>query len=102
MQLFKITTMLMIGFLPGYDSSQTENSENNMQPDSSLASTIVFKDLGSCFQETPPTLLIKKTVSGDSTESPDRATVTLEEDTPTDDSVAVIRYKYQLSKTNDI
>ncbi len=102
MQLFKITTMLMIGFLPGCDSSQIENGENNIQSASSLPLTIVFKDLGSIFQETPSTLLIKQTVSGDSIESPDRVTVTLEEDTPTDDSIAAIRYRYQLSKTNDI
>lgn len=72
-----------------------------MQADSSVPLIIALKDRGEGFQEIPSTLLIKQTVSGDSVESPERATVTIEEDIPTDDSVAVMRYVYQLSKMDD-
>lgn len=104
MQVFKITVMTVMVLLSGCDSSQAENEDslqNNMRPNSSAPLTVVLSDMGNSFQETPSTLLIKQTVSGSSIESPDRATVTLEENTPTDDSVAAMRYSYQLSKSND-
>ncbi|MBG6248469.1 MULTISPECIES: hypothetical protein [Symbiopectobacterium] len=104
MQLFKTIAVLTMGLLSGCDAQQAEDSNksnNHVQADSSVPLIIALKDRGEGFQEIPSTLLIKQTVSGDSVESPERATVTIEEDIPTDDSVAAMRYVYQLSKRDD-
>ncbi|QZN94275.1 hypothetical protein [Symbiopectobacterium purcellii] len=104
MQLGKTIVVLALGVLSGCDAQQAENSDKNnnrAQADNSVPIIIALKDRGEGFQEIPSTLLIKQTVSGDSVESPERATVTIEEDIPTDDSVAAMRYVYQLSKRDD-
>lgn len=104
MQLGKTIGVLTLGLLSGCDAQQAENSDKNnnrAQADNSVPIIIALKDRGEGFQEIPSTLLIKQTVSGDSVESPERATVTIEEDIPTDDSVAAMRYVYQLSKRDD-
>ncbi|MBG6244557.1 hypothetical protein CS369_06705 [Candidatus Symbiopectobacterium sp. 'North America'] len=101
MQVFKTIAVLTIGLLSGCDAQQAENSNNHVQADSSVPLIIALKDRGEGFQEIPSTLLIKQTVSGDSVESPESATVIIEEDIPTDDSVAAMRYVYQLSKRDD-
>ncbi|MGL4487272.1 MAG: hypothetical protein ACRCUG_09970 [Yersinia sp. (in: enterobacteria)] len=105
MRSFKIAAMLVTVFLTGCDSSETENggsNKNSIHLDSSVPLIVVLRDMGDGFQESPSTLLIKQTVSGESVESPDNATVMLEEDIPTDDSVAAVRYNYQLSNINGI
>lgn len=104
MQLFKTIAVLTIGLLSGCDAQLAADSDKNndrAQADSSVPLIIALKDRGEGFQEVPSTLLIKQTVSGHSVESPERVTVAIEEDIPTDDSVAAIRYVYQLSKMDD-
>lgn len=103
MQLLKTIAVLAIGVLSGCDTQQAKNSDNNkssVEADSSVPLIIALRDRGDGFQEIPSTLLIQQTVSGDSVESPEHATVTIEEDIPTDDSVAAMRYVYQLSKSD--
>ncbi|MCW2485566.1 hypothetical protein J5069_06605 [Candidatus Symbiopectobacterium sp. NZEC127] len=104
MQLFKTIAVLTMGLLSGCDAQQAEHgdkSNNSVQADRSVPLIIALQDRGEGFQEIPSMLLIKQTVSGDSVESPERVTVTIEEDIPTDDSVAAMRYIYQLSKVDD-
>lgn len=104
MQLFKTIAVLTMGLLSGCDAQQAADSDKNIdrvQADSSVPLIIALKDRGEGFQEVPSTLLIKQRVSGHSVESPERVTVTIEEDIPTDDSVAAMRYVYQLSKMDD-
>lgn len=104
MQSFKTIAVLTMGLLSGCDAQQAADSDKNndrVQADSSVPLIIALKDRGEGFQDVPSRLLIKQTVSGHSVESPERVTVTIEEDFPTDDSVAAMRYVYQLSKMDN-
>lgn len=94
MKLKKIVLFLVV---PGlfWVSCATAVSSNYRTP---LAA--VLDDLGESFQENPSHLSIEQQVSDDSIESPSFASVTLEESTPMDDSVAAVRYSYRLTNVN--
>jgi len=106
MRLIKIGMILGLFLLSGCDDSpapesKIEKSETAILPLTFEPLNIVLHDLGSNLQEIPSNLSIKQIVSGLSVESPDKITISIEEDTPTDDSIAGVLYEYQLIKDDE-
>lgn len=61
---------------------------------------LALGDMGGLSQEEPSGLTVKQEAIG-SVERPSKVYVTIEEKTPTDDSVAASRYRYSLSRVGD-
>lgn len=61
---------------------------------------LALGDMGGLSQEEPSGLTVKQEAIG-SVERPSKVYVTIEEKTPTDDSVAASRYRYILSRVGD-
>lgn len=58
---------------------------------------VVVNDLGNSFQDTISNFSLQQQVVGDFIESPKQVAITVEEQTPMDDSVAAQRTLYQLA-----
>ena len=101
--MFRLSVVFFVFFLSGcgFNECDVSNAHKNPPSDFQWYRTpllAVLHDLGNDFQETSSQVLIEQNVGGESIESPNSASVFLEETTPMDDSVAAIHYTYRLSK----